>query len=85
MNEKKRIGFLVVKAKETLRENGYYVDNLWHVEDVKLKYKKASTEEAQNILKVALSNEATMEQIWFAIDDAIEAKFEDGLDTDYED
>ena len=24
----------VEKAKDTLRESGYYVDNLWHIKDV---------------------------------------------------
>jgi len=42
-------------------------------------------EEAQKILNIALTNEATMEQISFAITDAIECYFEDELDTDYED
>ena len=75
----------VEKAKEVLRANGYYVDNLWHIQDVQANYMKASDEEAQKILNIALTNEATMEQISFAITDAIECYFEDELDTDYED
>ena len=67
----------VEKAKEVLRENGYYVDNLWHVEDIQNICTKASWGDSQKILNTALTNEATMEQIWFAINDAIEAKFED--------
>ena len=25
----------IEQAKEVLKENGYYVDNLWHIDDVK--------------------------------------------------
>ena len=58
----------VQKAKEVLRENGFFVDNLWHVDDVKLRYNCDNDEQAQDILNGALTNDATMEQIWFAID-----------------
>ena len=75
----------VEKAKEVLRANGYYVDNLWHIQDVQANYRKASDEEAQKILNIALTNEATIDQIQFAIVDAIEFYFQDELDTDYED
>lgn len=56
------------KAKEILRKAGYFVDNLWHIDDVKLRYNCNDDEQAQEILQSALTNEATMEQIWFAID-----------------
>ena len=75
----------VENAKKVLRENGYFVDNLWHIQDVQANYMKASDEDAQKILNMALTNEATMEQISLAITDAIEFYFEDELDTDYED
>ena len=58
----------VEQAKEVLRQNGYFVDNLWHVDDVKLRYNCDDDEQAQEILNGALTNDATMEQIWFAID-----------------
>lgn len=58
----------VEEAKAVLRENGYFVDNLWHVDDVKLRYNCDDDEQAQDILDNALTNDATMEQIWFAID-----------------
>ncbi len=58
----------VEEAKAVLRENGYFVDNLWHVDDVKLRYNCDDDEVAQDILDNALTNDATMEQIWFAID-----------------
>ena len=66
----------VQKAKEVLRENGFFVDNLWHVDDVKLRYNCDDDEQAQDILNGALTNDATMEQIWFAIDMVAE---DDGL------
>jgi hypothetical protein len=57
----------VEKAKKLLREEGYFVDNLWCVDDVKGKF-DCTDEEAQGVLYGALQNEATMEQIWLAID-----------------
>lgn len=54
------------QAKAILEANGNFVGNLWHVSDVKSKY-KCTDEEAQSILYGALTNDATMEQIWFAI------------------
>ena len=56
----------VEQAKEVLRKNGYFVDNLWNVEDVMQKY-ICDTEAAQYILDKSLTNEATMEQIWLSI------------------
>lgn len=58
----------IANAKEVLRKAGYFVDNLWHVDDVKLRYNCEDDNQAQNILNSALTNDATMEQIWFAID-----------------
>ena len=59
-------------AKAVLRENGFFVDNLWCVDDVKLRYNCDDDEQAQGILNDALTNDATMEQIWLAIDMAAE-------------
>jgi hypothetical protein len=56
----------VEQAKQVLRDNGYYVDNLWSVEDVVSNY-NCTDEEAQEVLDGALQNDATMEQIWYAI------------------
>jgi hypothetical protein len=64
------------KAKAVLREAGYFVDNLWHIDDIKLRYNCDDNEQAQEILNTALTNDATMEQIWFAIDMAAQ---DDGL------
>ena len=56
----------VEEAKAYLTEQGYYTGNLWCVEDVQNNY-DCTEEEAQDVLDGALNNEATMEQIWFAI------------------
>lgn len=63
----------IEKAKQLLKDNGYFTDNLWHVDDVKSKF-KCDDETAQSILKDALENDATMEQIWLAIDIAGESE-----------
>jgi hypothetical protein len=67
----------VENARKVLRDHGYFVDNLWHIQDVQANYMKASDEDAQKILNTALTNEATMEQISLAITDAIEWYFPD--------
>ena len=54
-------------AKKTLKAYGYFVDNLWNIEDVQSNY-ECDEDEAQYILEKALTNEATMEQIWISID-----------------
>jgi hypothetical protein len=56
----------VEEAKAVLKANGYFVDNLWHVDDVKSKF-NCDDEQAQDVLFESLTNEATMEQIWFSI------------------
>lgn len=53
-------------AKAVLRDAGYQVYNLWHVNDVMDRY-ECDEEEAMDVLEEALTNEATMEQIHFAI------------------
>jgi hypothetical protein len=50
------------QAKELLKKNGYYIDNLWHVDDVQQKC-YCTEEEAQEILDMSLTNEGTMEHI----------------------
>jgi hypothetical protein len=56
----------IEKAKETLRAAGYFTDNLWHIDDVKINF-KITDEDAQAILEKALTNEWTMEQIHYSI------------------
>ena len=54
-------------AKKVLKAYGYFVDNLWKVEDVKDRY-ECDEDTAQYILEQALTNDGTMERIWIAID-----------------
>lgn len=62
-----------VEAKQVLKQAGYFVDNLWHIHDV---YNVADgdiqKDQAMQVLSMALTNEATMEQIWLAIQMATE-------------
>jgi hypothetical protein len=56
------------EAKQALREAGYFVDNLWHVDDVKNATEVSlSTEQAMQVLSMALTNNDTTDQIWLAI------------------
>jgi hypothetical protein len=64
------------QAKTILEEYGYQVQNLWSIEDVKANY-NCTDAEAMIILHKALTNEATMEQVFLAIDmEAEEMGFE---------
>ena len=56
----------IEQAKTVLKNAGYFVDNLWSVADVQGIF-ECSQEEAMTVLNRALTNEATMEQIWLAI------------------
>jgi hypothetical protein len=60
----------IEKARETLRAAGYFVDNLWHVDDVKLRFAVFDNEDAQAILEKALTNDWIMEQIHYGIGEA---------------
>ena len=55
------------EARATLREAGYFVDNLWHIDDVE---GELANEKKQSILNKALTNDTTMNQIWFSINQA---------------
>lgn len=59
----------VLEARALLRKKGYFVDNLWMTDDVTENY-NCTQEQAQQVLEMALTNTATIEQIWYAIDDA---------------
>jgi hypothetical protein len=57
----------IEQAKQVLRDNGYFVDNLWHVDDVTNIEASLSKDQSIKILDMALTNEATMDQIWYSI------------------
>ena len=56
----------IAKAKETLMNYGYYVGNLYQVEDVQT-YFDCTDDEALDVLDGAMDNEGTAEQVWTAI------------------
>lgn len=63
----------IAQAKFTLKQAGYFVDNLWHIDDVQnVSEANLSTDQAMQVLSMALTNDATMEQIWYAIQVATE-------------
>lgn len=66
LDEKLNVKNEVEKAKKTLKSDGYFIDNLWTITDVQENY-ECTEDEAQEVLNGALTNDATMEQIWFAI------------------
>ena len=59
-------GIRIDNAKAVLKAAGYFVDNLWHVEDVQAKF-DCSPIDAMSVLNRALTNEATFSQVWFAL------------------
>jgi hypothetical protein len=62
----------IQQAKEVLRNAGYFVDNLWHVDDVTNIESSLSKDQSIKVLDMALTNEATMDQIWMSIQIATE-------------
>lgn len=59
----------VQSAKDLLKSKGYFTDNLWRVDDVRGEVPDVSDEDTQEILRKALTNEATMDQVWFSINE----------------
>ena len=59
----------IAQARMFLRSKGYFMENLWTTDDVTENY-DCTQEQAQQVLEIALTNTATVEQIWYAIDDA---------------
>ena len=57
----------VEQAKQILKNNGYFVGNLWNIEDVQKKY-ICDDETAQNILNKSLTTEYIIEDIFIQID-----------------
>lgn len=54
-------------AKRILEKNGYFVANLWHVEDITINY-ECDEDMAQEILYKALTNEHVSQAVWDSID-----------------
>lgn len=56
----------IEQAKQTLKDAGYQVANLWHIVDVTLDY-ECTQEEAMEILERALVNPRVIEEINYTI------------------
>ena len=65
-NEKK-----IEKAKNILKDNGYYCDNLWHVDDVKQTYPKYNSKDALEVLDDVMTSDYITETIYSFIDKKI--------------
>tara|TARA_B110000091_G_C13556925_1_gene366861 strand:+ start:32 stop:259 length:228 start_codon:yes stop_codon:yes gene_type:complete len=75
MNSSKEIE----QAKQLLKDNGFYIENLWHVDDVKYgansedKYIECTNDKAYKVLSEAIQQESINESIFDNIQ-AINAK-----------
>ena len=58
----------VATARALLRSKGFFTENLWNVDDVLQNY-DCSRGKAYEVIEKAMTNEATMQQIFLAIDD----------------
>jgi hypothetical protein len=64
----------IEEAKKTLRDAGYFTDNLWHIDDVKAAYETndleydLSDEDAQHLLYTTLTSESVMGYINESLD-----------------
>jgi hypothetical protein len=56
----------IENAKELLKREGYFVDNLWQTCDVTINY-DCTEEEAQEVLEKALNYESVYELVWEGI------------------
>lgn len=56
----------IEQAKQTLKDAGYQVANLWHIDDVKWNY-ECTDDEAMEVLEDALVNPRIMEEIHYTI------------------
>lgn len=62
----------VKQAKQVLRDAGYYVDNMWHVNDVKIIDPTISTSDAQEVLHNVMNCAPIMEMVWDGIKEQVE-------------
>ena len=57
---------IVKDSRVALKEEGYYTDNLWHINDVTNLY-NCTDEQAMNILNRVMQSEAVIEYIFDSI------------------
>lgn len=79
----------IESAKQFLKDKGYYIDNLWSIEDVKGRY-ECTDEQAQEVLDDVLAGEYLMGEINVSIGitasamDLTEIKNDDELLEEFE-
>lgn len=61
------------QLKDELTSRGYYTGNLWHIDDVQSR-RKATDDEAQDVLDEVLQGSWVIEQIFECIDDCADEK-----------
>ena len=52
-----------IKSRKVLMDAGYYVGNLWHIDDVQEKFEDVSDDDAQDILDEVLTSDWITERI----------------------
>lgn len=58
----------IAEAKQVLKEAGYFVDNLWHIQDVyNVAEGNIQKDQAMQVLSMALTNDVTTDQVWHSI------------------
>lgn len=58
----------IAQAKFTLKQAGYFVDSLWHIQDVyNIADGNIQKDQAMQVLKMALTCESSNEHIWSLI------------------
>lgn len=75
----------VTEARNFLESQGFYIQNLWHIQDVQRKF-ECSEEEAMEILNDAVSGEWIIEQInerieYYGEREGLTEKVQDNGDT----
>lgn len=61
----------IANAKLVLKQAGYYIDVLWHVDDVKNKF-ECNDDQAQKVLHNLLSNEYIVTETFSQMDEFAE-------------
>tara|TARA_R110002096_G_scaffold214792_1_gene402527 strand:- start:56 stop:466 length:411 start_codon:yes stop_codon:yes gene_type:complete len=71
----------IEQAKQLLKNNGFYIENLWHIDDVKYgansedKYIEYTNDEAYKVLSEAIQQESINERIYDNVRAINETKF----------
>lgn len=56
----------IENARSLLKSYGYYVDNLWHIDDIVFRY-ECTDKDAQDVLDNALTSDRMFNETWESI------------------